>query len=256
MHSVSYHLRSWLPALLACGALSAHAQLPLQADFGLWSATPDGTLSIGAAGTGGTKVDLQDDLGFENDEQVWSSGLIIGETHQLALSYLAFEASAQNTVESVIEFGGFSYVAEATLATRLEGQLIGVAYRYAGGDPVFRSGFLAGVEWASLEAEAAASFIGRGKGEASSPIPVVGAFAGWRPAQYFLLGGSVKGGAWNWKETSVSLLDAEASARLIFEPFVMGVGYRHLAVSGDDSDIPAKFDLSFSGPVWFAGLSF
>lgn len=243
--------------LMALGSSRpAHAQSSLQAQVGLWSLQAEGTLSVGTDGSAGTEIDVEDDLGYDSAEQVWQASAQIGVTHQLDLSYLSMEASADAVMARTIDFGEFSYSAESKVHSELQGDLLGIGYRYAGGLDAWKSGFLAGLQLASFEVEASASGVGKGRGDVAAIIPVVGVFAEWQPAVFLSLGGSLSGGAWDWQETSVTYLDAEVSARVLLFPFFAGLGYRHLAVQGDDTSLPMEVDLTFSGPTWFAGLMF
>lgn len=232
------------------------AQTTLQVELGLWNMTSEGTLSVGADDNAGTEVDVAEDLDLDREENIWQAGATIGSTHQLALSYLAFDAKGHSMLPRTIEFGGFTYDAKSTVTSRLQGDLLGVGYRYAGGDETWRSGFLAGVQLASLETEVADSEIGNGQGDISAIVPTIGVFAEWHPTVFLQLSASLHGGSWDWQETSVTFYDAEASARVLLFPFFAGLGYRHLAIQGDDTSLPIEVDLTFSGPTWYAGLTF
>ena len=235
---------------------AASGQTTLQLDLGLWDMAPGGDLSVGADLNAGTDLDIEEDLGFDGSEKVWQARAIVGATHQFAVSYLAFEADANSTIEQDIRFGEFSYPVSTKVYTELQGDLMGLAYRYAGGSDTLRSGFLVGLELASLEVDVSASGIGKGKGDVATALPVIGVFAEWNPAVFLQLNGTVSGGAWDWQDTSVTFLDAEASVRVLLFPFFGGIGYRHLAVQGEDTSLPVELDLTFSGPLWFAGLLF
>lgn len=240
-----------LPALVAG---PARGQITL--DLALWDVQPGGTLSLGDGGAAGTEADLEDDLNYTGSDRVGQAAAYIGQTHQLALHYLSYDASARSTLPRPLSLGGADYPAGAAVSTALDLQLIGVGYRYAGGDETFQSGFLITLQQAALEVESTAPDSARADGDLTTLCPVIGVFVDWRPAAIVGLQGTLNGGAWDTASTSLTLLDAQAGIRLLLYPFVAGIGYRHLAVQGDDTDIPLEFDLTFSGPVFFAGLSF
>lgn len=253
------HRSSRWSALLALGLLAlgnVRAQSTLSLDVGLWEMSPAGTVSLGGDGLAGTELDLHDDLGYDDEERIWQGSAYLGRTHQLAVSYLSFEASARTTLDRDLQFGPFTYTKNTTVDSTLDATLLGLGYRYNGGGDGWRSGFIGQILWIDLEATVSASGVGRGEGNLSIPFPVIGVFAEWQPAMILALGGTVQGGAWDWQETSVTYVDAQADARLMLYPFVAGLGYRHLAVQGDDTSLPMEVDLTFSGPVFFAGLSF
>lgn len=236
------------------GANPARGQVSL--DLALWDVQPGGTLSLGADGQAGTDADLEDDLYYTGSDRVGQAAAYIGQTHQLALQYLSYDASARSALPRPLSLGGSDYPAGAVVSTALDLQLIGVGYRYAGGDETFQSGFLITLHHAALEVESSAPDSARAKGDLTTLCPVIGVFADWRPAAIVGLQGTMNGGAWDSGSTSLTILDAQAAIRLLLYPFVAGLGYRHLAVQGDDTDVPLEFDLNFSGPVFFAGLAF
>ena len=246
-----------MPLLLAlAGATVAGAQHTLQLDAGLWQMGAEGTLAVGADLEPGPELDLAEDLGFGGSERVWQAGAVVGATHQAAVSYLAFTTEARTTTDRDLRFGGADFPAGARIKTELQGDLLGLGYRYAGGGDSWRSGFQAGLQLVSLETTLSSGETARGKGDLTSALPVVGVFAEWHPASFLQLQGSATGGSWDWRETSLTFLDAAASARLLLYPAFVGIGYRHLAVHGDDTSQPLECDLTFSGPAWFAGLLF
>lgn len=242
--------------LVALSLTPASAQSTMSLDAGLWEMTPGGTLSLGNSGLAGTELDLEDDLGFDDEERVWQGAAYLGRTHQLAVSYLSFEATARSRLSQDMNFGPLSYAAETTLDSTVDTTLFGLGYRYNGGGDNWRSGFIGQLLWLDLEATAFAPGLGRAEGDMSTLFPIIGVFAEWQPAMILALGGTLQGGAWDWQETSVTYVDAQADVRLLLYPFVAGLGYRHLSVQGDDTSWPLEVDLTFAGPVFFAGLSF
>lgn len=245
-----------LASILVFLSTTLRAQTTMQLDVGLWDMSPGGSLSVGSDREAGSELDLDGDLGFDGSEKVWQVGTVVGATHQLAISYLAFDADARKDLAEDIRFGDAVYPVGTRVKSSLQGDFIGASYRYAGGTETLRSGFSAGLEMIGMEAVLSSEVVGKTKGDISSLLPVVGVFAEWNPAVFLQLSGSVQGGAWDWSRTSLTFLDAEASARVLLFPFFAGIGYRHIALQGDDTSLPMDLDFTFSGPAWFAGIIF
>lgn len=241
----------WLPL-----ATTAPAQSQVTLDVGVWDVQPAGTVSLGASGQPGSEADLESDLNYQDSDRTLQGTAYIGETHQLALSYLNFDSSARTTLSRPLTLGPTAFPEAAVLSTAWDVQLMGAGYRYVGGSDAWQSGFLVGLQHVSAELTVSAEDTPRSRGDLTSWCPVIGVFANWQPAMIAGLHGSLNGGAWDTSSTSMTYMDAQASVRLLLYPFVAGLGYRHLACQGDDTSQPFELDIRFSGPVLMAGLAF
>ncbi len=250
-------------SLTACAILlwmqpanPARAQSQITLDVGVWDVQPAGTVSLGAGGQPGSEADLESDLNYQDSDRTLQGTAYIGETHQLALSYLDFDSSARTTLPRPLALGPTAFPEAAVLSTAWDVQLMGAGYRYAGGSDAWQSGFLVGLQHVAAELTVSAKDTPRSRGDLTSWCPVIGIFAHWQPAMIVGLHGSLNGGAWDTSSTSMTYVDAQASVRLLLYPFVAGLGYRHLTCQGDDTRQPFELDISFSGPVLMAGLAF
>lgn len=246
-------------ALLACCLLAEPARAQsVQFDLGLsaWRMGISGTASVGADGAEGTVLDVDDDLGFDDRDDVAGIGLVIGRQHQLELSYLSFDASAAAEVDRRVRFGDAIYEAGTRVATSIDATLLRAAYRYAAGSDAFQRGFLLGLQTADIDLDASARGAGRGEGSVRATLPVIGLFAVVWPVPFIGLEASLVGGSWNWSDTSVSFVDAQAMARLNLFPFFLAGGYRYVSIESDDTGLPMDADLDFEGPQVAAGLQF
>jgi hypothetical protein len=247
----------YLLVLLALAALMNPRPSPgveLSASF--WQMTPDGDLQVGSDGEAGTKVNLEDDLGYGDSESVMGFDGVIGQNHQLAISYFGLDLSAENRVDRAVRFSDLTFRVNADVSSSLEASLWRAAYRYAAGSESVRGGFLIGVQYVDLTAEASASGVGTASESAQVGLPAVGGFLEWQLHEMFRVQGSLTGGTWSWDNISATFWDGEVSARLIVSPFLAGIGYRYIALEGEDDDLPVEVDLSFAGPTAFAGVSF
>lgn len=234
---------------------TSFAQGRITLDLGLWEVQPSGHLALGSAGRAGTEADLEKDLHLEDKERVMQGSAYIGGEHQLALAYLACDSSARGALPRPLTLGAHEFPAASVLDTDLEATLLGVGYRYMGGTEEWQSGFALSVYNVQVEQDSRSATL-RARGELSTLCPVITVHGSWQPAMILGLHGSLSGGAWDTRSRSLTYLDAQASARLLLYPFVAGLGYRHLALQGDDTDLPYEINLTFSGPVLFAGIAF
>lgn len=240
-------------ALLFGAALSARAS---EIEGYYWYMEPSGNGSVGIDGLEGTKVDLKNDLGYGDSEGVFGANVALGSSHQLALSYMAFNLSAENHVDRQIKFGDETFHADANVASSLDATLVRGAYRFQTGSDEVKGGFLLGAQYVDAKVEASAKDIGSDSENATVGLPVVGAFLRITPAPVLVLRGSVAYGKWDWDDISATFVDAEGSVALNLDPFYAGVGYRHIGIDGEDKSIPLKIDVTFSGPVAYVGLVF
>lgn len=236
--------------------LQASAQNQITLEVGSWDVQPAGTVTPGAEGNPGSEADLEDDLNYSSSDRVLQGSAFIGETHQLALSYLEFDSSARATLPRPLTLGPTAFPEGAVLSTAWDIRILGAGYRYAGGSDLLQSGFLVGLHHLSAELEVAAKDLPDRASDLTTWCPVIGVFVNWHPALIVGLHGSLTGGAWDSSSTSVTFLDAQASVRLLLYPFTAGLGYRHLSWQGDDTGQPFEMDLQLSGPVVFAGVAF
>jgi len=247
-----------LLAALVCGpALPGFAQ-SAQFELGLsvWQMGVDGTASVGSDGVEGTIVDLQDDLGYDQREDVTGLDLVLGQHHQLELSYLAFDISAQQRMVRQVRYGGETYEASTRVSSSLDANLLRVAYRFEAGADAVRGGVLIGLQLADLSSELSASGVGTAEESVQAGLPVIGAFATVAPVPFVAASASVACGSWNWSDTSVSFIDAQAMLRLNLFPFFLAGGYRFVSLEGDDTGVPLDMDVDFEGPQFAAGLQF
>jgi hypothetical protein len=255
------HRASILTALLVAASLGpvrpAAAQA-VQLDLGLsaWEMDVNGTVSAGDAGATGTTIDLPDDLGYDQRERVGALDLVLGQLHQLEVSYLDFEVSAHERIARTLHFADKVYAASTRVSSEIDANLLRVAYRHATVDGALCGGVLLGLQFADVAAELAASGPGRAQESVRTTLPVVGVFGNLDPVPFLSLSASVAGGSWNWSDTSVSYIDAQAMARLNLFPFFLAGGYRYVSFEGDDTGVPLDVDLDFQGPQFAAGLRF
>ena len=239
----------WLP-------LHEAASQTMDVGVRLWRMSPDGQLAVGADGMDGATLDVRDDLGHENAEDVLAGALDVGDVHQLSVSYLQSSASAHRSLAAGARIGDRDFAAGSSLASSLDLTLLRVAYRYRAGLDALKGGLLAGMQTVDLDVSASARGSGSSSGRFRSTLPVIGAFASWSPTPFFAVCASVTGGTWDWADSSRSFVDAEAMARLDLVPFFVGAGWRRITLEHVDTDTPSDADLVFAGPQILGGFTF
>ena len=227
-----------------------------EADVQLGQFSRAGDLSVGSGAFRGSTLDLDRDLGLGGEERALGFGLVAGLNHQLALDWIETDARGNPTSARPLRFGRDVYLPGLRMTTGLDTEVLRVAYRYAAGSDRVQGGYLFGLQVVDLGMEVSSPQVGHTRESLRAELPVVGGHWAWSPVPYASLALSLVGGSWTWADGESTTLDVQALARLHFETFYAGFGYRHLAVDAEDDDIPLRADLEFSGPELTVGLLF
>lgn len=241
---------------LILGLMLASSAPASEVELSYWYMAPEGEGSVGVDGLEGTKVDLEDDLGYGDEEGVFGARVVLGSMHQLEIAYMAFNISAENQIDREVRFGDEVFHAQADVSSELDATFIRGAYRFQAGSDAVQGGFLLGAQYVDLTADASAEGIGDASEDAQVGMPVGGLFLRIQPIPALLLRGSLTGGSWEWDDVSATFIDVEVSAAVFLDPFYAGVGYRNLSIDGEEDTIPLDIDLTFAGPTAFVGLAF
>lgn len=251
-------MKNLFVCLLAIGLLAGMSS-PLLADelvsvkLGYQMLSPSGTF----AGTdgGGTEIDLEDDLNFDDSEEVTAEAALNLGDHRLSFSYLPLDMSG-STLSANFTFNGVDYSGAATSDITVDIYELAYTYYLLNFDDL-PSRFQLGLELAVKYADADASVTGTATSpvpgivsssvDGSLPFPTIGVRS--RIALGDFVGIAVRAGYLEYD--SNSYLDAEA--QIEFSPIpLVGIygGYRYLDVDIDESDL--LIDATFEGP--FAGI--
>lgn len=241
-------------AVLALTAAPAHAWLEVEGSW--WFMSPSGSLALGIDGLEGTKVDLQDDLGYSGRIGVPDVKVILGKYVEFGAEYFAFNTSAQNTINREVRFNDIVYPVNADVSTSLDATFIRGFVRLNIGPEWLHGGVYGGGQYMAFDAKASSSLVGSTEHDVKAGMPYVGAFLESAPLDWLTLRGSVCGFKWNFDPVDVQFVDVELSALLTFDWFFAGGGYRYIAVDGKDTDYPLTADLKLAGPIVYAGVKF
>ena len=247
-------------SFLLCGAVLAIAQANTNAqvslDASVWLLEPAGTGQVGIDGVVGTEFDLKDDLGYRDDEAVPSASIWIGGDHQFGLSWLSFETDASAQLVRAIRFEDLDFNIDSPVTSSLDATLVRGVYKLNLGDPSMQIGLIVGGQYLDVSAEVASPAIGRADADISAGMPIAGADLRARPAPWLRLRGGATGFFWEFDNVEALYIDARADAAILFaDHFLVGAGYRVIQIDAKDSNEPLEVDLTFSGPLVYAGFT-
>ncbi|MHB8091181.1 MAG: porin family protein [Syntrophales bacterium] len=221
-----------------------------------WFPSLDGEVKADNAGVVGTRLDLKDDLGVDNES--FPSVEVFGGIgkHTISLAYTPIDYSGSKTLTTPINFNGKTF--GATVDTDLELKMLDFQYRYRFLDvenvlagfslsAVGQIKYIDGL--ASIRDTATAS---KAEYTINVPVPMIGAgahagiLAGLLEARAQLTGAFYSG---NY------LLEGLADLSLTPFPFVaINAGYKILHIKIDHNDV--FLDSTFSGPYVGMTVSF
>lgn len=224
----------------------------IEGELSLWYLTPDGT---GAAGTGGTSLDLERDLGYGGDEQVLSLTAVIGGFHQLGINYFRLDMSENARAVRTFTFDGLEFPQDVALHSTLESTFLRGFYRMNIGNTLARGGIEAGLQYLDLEAGIEADNIGFSRASAEAVIPYIGGYFRAHPLPFLGFRCSLMGSQWDIADVEATWLDMEVGAELtVFSSFFLSGGYRQITMDASYDPEDLDIDLTFSGPFVLVGM--
>jgi len=223
-----------------------------------------GEFRLDSDGIEGTTVNLEDDLGVEDEQFFFGEVWIWAGDHHLTLSGMKVDYSGEETLSEEIVFGGETFVVGGRAESSLEYTMLDLAYQYDLIDlenPVggFSLGPILQVKYVDGEVKMS------GDGDVNGvtghveesqdfrfPLPMVGlgahigVLADWLELRARGVGMAYQGD---------SILDLQGEAVLTPFPFLEIVGgYRYFAINVDRDDV--LLDYRQSGPYFGAGVVF
>ncbi len=246
--------RLLISGLLLIG-LAREASALVEAEGSYWWMSLDGDGKVGYKGVEGTRIDVDDDLGFDSSEGVESLRIIVGNVHQLGAAYLSTSLSADNQLNRTIHFRNKVYPVNTRISTDLDVDLFEAFYRFNVGTSLARGGFLLGGLYLRCDSEVRSPVYGRASGDFSSGMPFVGAFFIGNPVPFLGFRGSVLGSAWDLGDVQASFIDAQMGIEVETPAGIFGgVGYRYVNIDASDDEEPVDITLTLSGPMAYAGF--
>lgn len=242
--------------LLLLGAPAAAQVIELEGRY--WFADLDGSARVTSDSVPGTRFDLKDDLGVD-DENLPEVRLIFwtGPNSRIRLGYLYGKFEGDTTLDRTIQFDGTTFPASTRVQSEFElhyGRL-GWAYMFPVVPGIFKVGPLLELKGVFLDAELKTEAAGTAVRESAKlPIafPTIGAMVNLIPHRMLEIFGEASGIPFG---DLGYVLDAEAGLRFVPVGWLtLAAGYRLLDVRvGDDDDFGK---LKLSGPFVSVSVRF
>ena len=220
-----------------------------------WLMKPEGQASVGNYGLEGTKIDLENDFGYGEIETVPGVLIIMGNTHQFGLSIFKLAASARNSINRTIYFGGEEFTINENISSSIEMTVMQGLYRFNIGPEAFHGGLMIGGEYLAIETQAAPGRSEPAKADADTGLLFFGGFVESDPFSFLRLRASLLGGTWEISDVEADYLELEVSVLARITPqFHIGAGYRQINIDAKVKSLPLEIDLAFKGPTLFIGF--
>jgi len=244
-------------AVLSCGSAASAFEVGVRGAY--WFPTFSGEFRLDSNGTQGTLVDVQDDLGVDDENFFFGEAWLWVGDHHLTLSGMKIDYSGDETLSDPIVFGGTTFPPGVRAESSLEYLMLDLSYQY---DLVDLENFLAGfslgpilqVKYMDGEVkmkgrEPVTGFQVEESENFRFPIPMlgvgahVGILADWVEARGKAAGMTYQGN---------SLIEAMGEIGVTPFPFLEIVGgYRYFSIDVDEQDV--VLDFKQHGP--YVGLS-
>jgi outer membrane protein len=218
---------------------------------GYLSLSPEGEFAVFSGGVG-TKVDMEDDLGFDDSEEFMAEAAVQLGSFRLTAGYLPLKFSGSGSTTGII-FNGQPFVGTVDSDVDIDLYDVGLTWYLLNFDdlPVrLQLGPEVSVKY--VEADISMRSITASESESVSvPVPTIGLRGRVGLSDFLGLAGRV--GYLEYDDNS--FLDADA--QLEFSPLpLVGIfaGYRYLDIEVDESDV--FLDVTFDGPYGGAFIRF
>ncbi|MCM2264885.1 MAG: hypothetical protein NDI73_06810 [Desulfuromonadales bacterium] len=243
-------------ALLGLALSPAHADELLSFKAGYQKLNPDGDFAVTGGGLLGSTIDMDDDLEFDDSEDLnLEAALQLGD-FRLFAAYLPINFSGDGILRETVDFDGETFVAGSHVKSEVDIDIYeaGLAWYLINVDDLPARVQL-GPELAVKYVDASIDMrddSGLSKAESvGAPLPTVGLRG--RVAVADLLG--VVGRAGYMEYDGNSFLDVDAQVEFSPVPMVgLFAGYRYLDIDIDEDDF--LIDASFKGPYAGALIRF
>jgi len=221
-----------------------------------WFPSLDGNVEVDKASIVGTSIDLDKDLGIDDESYPTIEAFIEADKHHFSLAYTSIEYSGTKTLTRSIVFNGKTYSASALVNSLIEYRQIDFAYQY---DFLNLENILAGFSLGGvfqvkyLDGKVSLKTTGIDeKEEFTLPVPMIGLnlHVGLLAD---ILEGRIRGTAIGYSGNMIYEIAGDVS----YTPFpfldIHG-GYKIFVIDIDEEDI--VFDYGLSGPYIALTLSF
>ncbi|MGB5491604.1 MAG: MipA/OmpV family protein [Woeseiaceae bacterium] len=232
--------------------------------IGAFRATADTVLTHNSSnGAIGTELDLEDELGLEDEQTVLQIGAVfrLSDYHRIEFGYYGISRDGETTISSDVNVADRSFGAGQTLQSQFESDVLWVGYGYSLlKDPQKELGFVAGLHYTKSRG----TILSEATGEQTissieTPLPVIGLFGSvsidndWSVelrAQVFRLDYDRYEGSLNFASLNLQ--------RRFGESFSIGVAYNlyKMKLTSSDDSLTGSLSIRYNGPSIFVAARF
>lgn len=226
--------------------------------------------SLASNPDGGTAIDLEDDLGFDDGELLPAVylGARLGGGFVVAGEYFSLGRDSTATISRSITVDDVTYPVNGSITAGFDTKVyrLSVGYVFAGSDTYELGGAIGLI---ATELDFSISGVGSVGGAPASnqarrkdllaPIPTVGLFGSFEPMPRVIVGGRADYFGLGIDDYDGSILNLQASAQYrIMDNVGIGVAYRYVDYDLDveKDTYVASFDYNFWGPSFFIEVGF
>jgi len=231
--------------------------------LGAYIPSVDTTASLNnSAGTIGTSVSFEDDLGFSDRKTLGSflAGVRLGERWKVEFEYFALDRTNSRAINRTINWGDRTY----PINTVVEGKFESTVYRLSGGYSFVKNdqaevGAALGLFVTDFTSSLSASGVGGQTGDTLAPLPTIGLYGAYAFSPRWLLSGRLDYFSLNYDDYDGSLKNFTAGIDYRFtRNFGIGAGYRYVDydLTITKSSYNGAIRYKFNGPTVYAVASF
>lgn len=219
---------------------------------------------------GGTAIDLEDDLGFDDGELLPAiyAGARLGGGFVVTAEYFALGRDSTATIARDITVDDVTFPVNGSVSAGFDTKVyrLSLGYVFAGSD-TYEVGGALGLIATELDFSISGSGSVGGSPLANearrkdvlAPIPTIGLFGSFEPAPRVIIGGRADYFGLGIDDYDGSVLNLQASAQYrIMDNVGVGVAYRYVDYDLDveKDNYTASFDYNFWGPSFFIEIGF
>ena len=213
-----------------------------------WFPSLDGDITYSDNSLKGTKLDLQDDLGFDDEYYPFGEIFLGLGDHHLSFSFYRADYKGTETLDQDINFGGDTFFAGEKIKSTLEYDVYDLTYQYDVLDlenvlAGFSLGLVGRVRVFDFEAEIRSESTGlRQKEDYTLPLPMLGLNFHLGILADILEARILATGMGYWDGY---MIDAQAELSFTPIPFVdIQAGYRTFFIDADTNDLKLNYNTS------------
>jgi hypothetical protein len=226
--------------------------------------------TLAANPNGGTAIDLEDDLGFDDGELLPAvyAGARLGGGFVVTGEYFSLGRDSTATISRSITVDDVTYPVNGSITAGFDTKVyrLSIGYVFLGSDTAELGGAIGVI---ATELDFSISGTGSAGGAVLSnqvrrkdflaPIPTIGLFGSFEPAPRVIIGGKADYFGLGIDDYDGSILNLQASAQYrIMDNVGIGIAYRYVDYDLDveKDNYVASFDYNFWGPSFFIEIGF